>query len=401
MADQMDMDQQNAPGLRYALGSILFLTSMFFMNFLGRIVLAPLMPTIETDLGMGHTGAGILFFMITLGYCVSLLLQGFVAQALTHRWTVVSSTGMVGLSMFIIGLSEHIVGIWAGLVLLGVAAGLYLPSGIATLTTLVGTKSWGRALGVHELAPNLSFLSAPLVAELLLNWMSWRGVIITIGLSSLALSVAYSLWGKGGRFRGQAPDLSAVGLLARLPSFWVMVYLMSLGIAGSMGVFNMLPLFLVDVHEMSRPEANYLVSISRLAGGAAAFMAGWATDILGPKRALAMVLSGSGLATLVLSQIHGGLLVFIVFAQPMFAVCFFPPAFAAVSLITPTHARNLALAFSVALGFVLGGGALPTLMGYLGELGHFPWGLAITGIMILSGLICLPFLRLNPGQAEG
>jgi hypothetical protein len=46
----------------------------------------------------------------------------------------------------------------------------------------------------------------------------------------------------------------------------------------------------------------------------------------------------------------------------------------------------------------LGGGLLPTLVGYFGELGHFDWGLALTGFLILSGLALLPLLRLKPAR---
>jgi NNP family nitrate/nitrite transporter-like MFS transporter len=377
---------------------LIFLTAMFFMNFVGRTVFSPLMPTIEADLGLGHTAAGVLFLMITLGYCLALFFQGFVPAKFTHRWTVVISTCLVAVGMLLAGLASSAWSLFSGLFILGVAAGLYLPSGIATLTSLAPPQSWGRALAVHEMAPNFSFMASPLIAEGLLHWFDWQGVIIVIALASLALGLAYAWWGKGGRFHGQAPDLSAVRLLAKLPSFWVMVYLVCLGIAGSMGVFNMLPLYLVDSHGMSRPEANMLVSYSRMAGILAALVAGWATDALGPKRAIFMVFTGSGLATLALAWLDGIPLVAAVFAQPIFAVCFFPPGFAALSSITPPKAANLAVALGVGAGFVLGGGLLPTLVGYFGELGHFDWGLALTGFLILSGLALLPLLRLKPAR---
>jgi NNP family nitrate/nitrite transporter-like MFS transporter len=82
----------------------------------------------------------------------------------------------VGGSLLAISLSDTLWGIQSGLILLGLSAGLYFPSGIATLTAMVNSKDWGKALGIHQVAPNLAFVAAPLLAEGLMLWFSWRGV---------------------------------------------------------------------------------------------------------------------------------------------------------------------------------------------------------------------------------
>jgi len=47
---------------------LLLLTSIFFVNFLARILLAPLMPAVESDLGLSHAEAGSFFLLVSLGY---------------------------------------------------------------------------------------------------------------------------------------------------------------------------------------------------------------------------------------------------------------------------------------------------------------------------------------------
>ncbi|MEK7244199.1 MAG: MFS transporter, partial [Thermodesulfobacteriota bacterium] len=61
------------------------LTGIFLVNFLSRIVLAPLMPVIEQELHLDHAGAGGLFLLIAIGYSAGLLGSGFVSSRLTHR----------------------------------------------------------------------------------------------------------------------------------------------------------------------------------------------------------------------------------------------------------------------------------------------------------------------------
>lgn len=153
------------PSFRSHLPSLLYLTGIFFLNFLARIVLAPLMPTVDRDLNVGHSEAGSLFLFISLGYCLGLLGSGLVSSRFTHRRTIILSAVAVGGSLLTVSLSHTLWWIRPGLILLGLSAGLYLPSGIVTLTAIVNSRDWGKAIAVHELAPNLSFIAAPLLAQ--------------------------------------------------------------------------------------------------------------------------------------------------------------------------------------------------------------------------------------------
>ena len=189
--------------LRSQIGPILFLAGIFFLNFLGRIILAPLLPTIEKDLGLDHAGAGSLFLLISSGYFVSLLGSGFVASRLMHKRTIIVSATAIGLALLGISFSNSLLGISMGLVLLGLAAGLYLPSGISTLTSLISPGQWGKALAIHELAPNLAFVAAPLISEVLLQWFSWRGIMAVMGIASMVAGVTFGRFGKSGKFQPQ------------------------------------------------------------------------------------------------------------------------------------------------------------------------------------------------------
>ena len=59
---------KNESSLKSHIGSLLLMTGVFYLNFISRIILTPLMPTIERELEIGHAEAGSLFFLISLGY---------------------------------------------------------------------------------------------------------------------------------------------------------------------------------------------------------------------------------------------------------------------------------------------------------------------------------------------
>jgi NNP family nitrate/nitrite transporter-like MFS transporter len=375
--------------------ALLFLASIFFLNFLSRIILAPLLPAIEGDLQIGHRGAGSLFLFISLGYCVGLLGSGYVSSRFTHGRTIIISSMAVGVALLWISLSPTMAGIRWGLILLGLAAGLYLPSGIATVTSIVvSSRDWGKAIAIHELAPNLSIIAAPLIAEGLLLWFPWRGVIALIGAVAIVAGVAFIRLGKGGESRGETPSPQNLRLLFAQPAFWVMMALFSLAIGASLGVYTMLPLYLVAERGFERSAANQLVSVSRFAGPVMLFVAGWMADKLGPKKALGGILLATGVATALLGMARGAWIVPVMFLQPMLALCFFPAGFAALAGIGPPQARNVAVSFSIAIAFLVGGGAIPAVIGLMGEEGSFALGFVLVGVLLVGGVVILRYLRL-------
>ncbi|MBW1995817.1 MAG: MFS transporter [Deltaproteobacteria bacterium] len=152
-------DAQDNPGtIRGELGPLLFITIIFLVNFIARVILSPLMPTVEKDLALSHTYAGSLFLFIYLGYVAGLLGAGIASYYLTHRMNIVLSAAVVGLALLEIASSRSMWGIRLGLFFIGIGSGIYLPSGIASITSLIKMQHWGKALAVHELAPNLGFL---------------------------------------------------------------------------------------------------------------------------------------------------------------------------------------------------------------------------------------------------
>lgn len=371
----------------------MLLALIFFLNFMARIILAPLLPTVEKDLGIGHGEAGSLFLLISMGFFPVLLGSGYFSSRLNHRKTIILSSIALGIALLGVSSSSSLWGIRLGLIFLGMAAGLYLPSGIATLTSMVTSRHWGKALAIHELAPNLSFVVAPLVAVAFLEWFSWRGVIAFLGGASLFVGMVYTRFGRGGEFPGEAPSLRSFRALLQDHNFRIMVLLFCLAVGASMGIFAMLPLYLVTERSMEQHHANTLIAISRISGLGVAFIAGWAVDRLGPRRTLSGIFLLTGLTTVMLGIAHGYWLIVDIFLQPALAVSFFPAGFAALALIGPPAIRNLAVSLSIPIAFLFGAGAIPIGIGIAGDAGSFALGIVVVGAIILTGLIFSLYLK--------
>jgi len=393
LSDADSKQPQLQKAFRDRLPPLLLLTAIFFVNFLARIVLAPLMPAIESDLELSHAEAGSFFLLVSLGYFTTILASSFITCRLTHKQTIISSNIAMGFALLITSFSTGLWGMRLGLIMVGMAAGPYIPSGIATLTTLIQSRDWGKAISIHELAPNLSFVMAPLVCEAVLYWFSWRTVFMVLGITAFLLAGVFARFGRGGEFHGEFVGYASIHKFFSKPSFWIMVVLFSLGISSTLGVYTMLPLYLVTDHGMERNWANTLIALSRIAGVATTLVGGWATDRIGPKQILRAVFLMTGLMTIFIGFASSSWISVAVFLQPLVAVCFFPAGLAALSMVSSPKERNITVSLTVPIAFLVGGGASPTLIGFFGDISSFGLGIALVGGLILMGTIFSGYLK--------
>jgi NNP family nitrate/nitrite transporter-like MFS transporter len=381
--------------LRLHVVPVVFLTSVFFINFVSRVILSPLMPSIEADLGLGHGAAGSFFLFITIGYFISLVMSGFVSSRITHSSTIVLSMVSTGVVMMLTSLAGSAWAVASGMLFVGLAAGLYLPSGIASITEIVHPSRWGKAFAIHEFAPNMAFLSAPLIAEALLLFFKWRGVLAAVGITALSAGVLFSRVRKIGNFHGRKPDLHLAVTLFRNPSFLIVTGLFSLGIASTIGVYSMLPLYLVAERGIDRVEANTMLALSRFLTLFTVFLGGWAADNLGRTKTIRFVFLVTGVMTVLLGIVQGPWILAVVVLQPLCSVCFFPSGFAILSEIVPPAARNIAISLSIPIAFVVGAGLFPTCIGVMGDVGMFGSGFITVGGFIFAGSFITRFIRLR------
>ena len=254
---------------------ILFLTGMFFLSFVSRVVFSPLMPFIENEMGITHGQAGSLFLTMSIGFFVSMASSGLVSSRLTHRHTIVLSSGLLGAALILFSWEGNLAILRLNMFLLGVATGFYTPSGVAILSALVSHRDIGKAMGIHNTAPNLSYILAPLLCQAFLGWIHWRTLLVFLGLLALAASASFAMFQKEGSFRGEPPRPAALANLGARPLFWAMILLFCLALSGGVGIYAVLPLYLVKERGLDLNLANTLLSLSRVSGLFMVFFAGW------------------------------------------------------------------------------------------------------------------------------
>jgi MFS transporter, NNP family, nitrate/nitrite transporter len=377
-----------------------FLAWLFYLGFVTRVIFAPLMPAIEKDLAIGHSEAGSLFLMMSLGYLLAPFCSGLISSRINHRGNLGVSAWCIGLALLPFGFVNDFWMLRVLPMIIGLAAGVHLPSAIATITAEVRKQDWGKALSVHQAAPPFAFVTAPLIAAFLLNWFSWRHVLMIWAALALSSALAFTLRGKGGDFSGQLPSLTNIRAVLSKHSFWIMVLLFAMAMGGNAGIYAMLPLFLVNEHGMELTLANTILGLSQVSGLLMVFVAGWITDRVGQKPAMLATLLTAGMATVLIGTLKGGGLVVMIFIQPAMLSSFFPAAFAALSRIAPPSLRSVTSALGPPVSFLIGGGILPAVIGYMGEHSSFSAGIVLAGGFMLAGPVLVLFLKLGQYDNE-
>ena len=124
-----------------------------------------------------------------------MMLPGFVSARLGHKGTIVASVACIGLGLLGLAGCDSFFGFSVWILLMGAGAGLYMPSGVVTITEVTPTAHWGQAFAVHEMAPNLAFIASPLVAEAFLGSAGYPALFRLLGALCLLLAAVYALRG--------------------------------------------------------------------------------------------------------------------------------------------------------------------------------------------------------------
>jgi ACS family hexuronate transporter-like MFS transporter len=228
------------------------------LNYLDRMVLAALMPTIQIEFGLNREDIGALVSAFSIVYAVSSPLMGYLLDRIGLR----TGTAMIVGAWSAVGVATGFAGTYVGLLLcralLGFAEAGGVPATGKGFATYLLPKDRATGAALSQVGLTLGSMGAPLLTEWMSALYGWRSVFIVSGAIGLAwipvwLSIAKRApllpeeqAVKGGRVREMLRDprylaLIAANILAMtIYSLWT----------------NWTTVFLVSSYGLTRAEAN-------------------------------------------------------------------------------------------------------------------------------------------------
>ena len=367
--------------------------SLWFICFSTRTIFSPMLPLIEDHLSLSHGASGGLFTSFSIGHSLTLLLAGRYASAWGFKKMV--AVGFVGIGLVMIGVqwAESYIGFQILFFLLGVAGGTYLPCIFPIMTTTYEDRHWGKVIGIHESAASFSIFSIPILVAFGLKSLSWKEILFVHGIASLVLPILF--WkvsaepGLGASHTG-----GRIGDLLKRRSTWIMIILWIFSVASSIGIYSILPLYLVKERGIDFHLANTFFGISRIGGFLASIVVGFLADRYGHERILRAVVLLTGLSTMGISLSPNIPLVWVsLIFQATFCTAFFPLGFSTISRLTSFSERSMAVGITTSIGVAFGMGLTPFLLGLTADYIDFRTGILWLGILMTLTSFMVRFLR--------
>jgi MFS family permease len=161
--------------------------------------------------------------------------------------------------------------------------------------------------------------------------------------------------------------------------------------ASCVGVYSILPLYLIKGRGIEFSIANNLFGVSRIGGIFASILVGFLFDRYGYRRMLMLSQITAGLSTIGLSLASSlPLIMTTLILQATLSLTFFPVGLAALSKLTSLSERSMMIGLIVSFGIIFGVGISPFLLGLIAD--HFDFQTGIFGLGVLTTFSSL-FIR--------
>jgi NNP family nitrate/nitrite transporter-like MFS transporter len=357
---------------------------LWFFNFSNRTIFSPILPLIEDSLQISHGEAGGLFTSLSIGFSLSLFITGRFVSDWGYKRLIIVGFICIGLVLFGLQWTESYMAFHILFFLLGVSSGTYLPSILPIITETYDHKYWGKAIGFHDSAASLSIFLIPILVPLGLHCFHWKSLLLILGIVPFLFLIPFWMVS----VEPKTETVHQMGLyvdLFRNRTVWIMGLLWIFSSASSLGLYSMLPLYLIKERGMDFGFANTLLGISRALGVIVPVVTGIMTDRYGFRVILKWSIFATGLCTigLALSSTISSILITLIL-QALLSLAFFPVAFMTISRLTPISGRSMTIGFIIAIGVVFGIGGGPLIIGLVAD--HLSFKVGILGLGVLTTL---------------
>jgi NNP family nitrate/nitrite transporter-like MFS transporter len=376
---------------------LLFFSSLWFLNFVGRTILSPVLPLIEDEFLISHAKASSIFIFLSLGYGISIFFSGLLSGIFGYRKSIMVSLLVTAFMFFLIPVVKVFAALYAFAFIIGMATGIYIPAVIPLITSYYDDKIWSKTIAIHDSAASLGVFAAPLVATFLLRFFEWRGVLGIMGFVFVIAAITfYRLFDE---LKVAHVTKAVLGKFIRRRALWVLSIIWVFAASTSIGVYYITPLFLTKELYLDIGYANTIFGISRLGGFVVAISSGFLVSRFSIRTIMVLILIISGVSTTFVALAGVQFIGIALFLQASFIYGFFPAGLIAISRIFDMNVRGLATGFIFGFGVIIGWGVTPYLLGLSGDHLSFKFGILVLGLAVILSS-CLVFLLKELGPQK-
>ncbi len=368
-----------------ALLFLVFIWFVWFMTFTARSIFSPVLPLIEDEFLVSHAKAATIFTVSGIGYTLSLILSGTFANVFGPRKSILLATIVTGITLVLFSFVRVFEFYYALGFVLGLSLGVYMPSVIPLITEYYEERLWGKAIAIHGSAPSVSVFLTPFIALSILAFFPWRAAFVIPGL--VFLLCAFIFYFVADEVTLGKEKNYFIGSLLRNRTIWLMGIVWIFAAGANIGLYFVIPLYLVKELSLDMDYANTIFGMSRLGGAILTIIAGFFVDRFSLKRVCFLLVLATGIFTMLLALSSARWIPVFLFLQACISPTVFPVGYVAVAKMFSEEQRGPATGFVLTISMI-GTGLVPYFLGLSGDLWSFRLGICLLGILtaLSSGL---------------
>lgn len=254
-------------------------------------VVAGVLPTIASDLGVTVPLAGQLITAFALTYALGSPLIAVATGAMERRRLLLVSLSAFGAFNLVAALTHSYALLLVARIGMGLSAGTFMPAASAYAVAATPAEHRGRALSVIYGGLTVAMVIGAPIGVLLGGHFGWRFIFLVVAaltaatLAGLAVTLA--------RLRPAASvSLADRIAIARRPDVLATLAVTVVTITGVYTIYSYLAPFLQRTAHLSGDAVALVLFLFGLGSTAGNFLSGSITDRIGPRRVVATVLTG-------------------------------------------------------------------------------------------------------------
>jgi MFS family permease len=363
------------------------LWSMWFFVMVVRMIMGPILPVIEDEFLVRHAKATSLVSLFALGSAISTLASGLFAGKIGYRKSIILCLTIQVVVFLIVPHVRTFFQLTVLLFMLGLAWGTYFPCVVPIVTGHYAPAIWGRALAMQDSGASFSALAAPLLATLMLRFISWHQFFYVFAAAYLVLGIIFALLAKEVKVEKKVTG-SLVSLLNGR-SVWIMGVMWICASGAFWGVYQVMPLYFTKELHLSTEYANTVFGLSRIGGIVFGITMGFIVDRFSLKKSMFVVMFLTGVCTVFIGYPNLVVVEVAMFLQGTTIGGYFAIGLMAISRAFSMSERGLASGVITTIGAVFGSGLTPYLFGLAGDHISFKFGILAFGVVVIfaSGLV--------------
>jgi predicted MFS family arabinose efflux permease len=254
-------------------------------------VVAGVLPTIASDLGVSLAAAGQLITAFALTYAIGSPLIAVATGEMERRRLLLISLAAFGAFNLLAAVSHTYALLFVARIGMGLAAGTFMPAASAYAVAATSAEHRGRALSIIYGGLTVAMVIGAPLGVLLGERLGWRFIFTAVAALTGVALIGLALTLK--RIRPSAAvTLGERIAIARRPDVLATLAVTVIALSGVYTIYPYLASFLQETSHITGDAVAVVLFAFGLGSTAGNFISGGVADRIGPRRVISMVLLG-------------------------------------------------------------------------------------------------------------